>query len=207
MKLVTLLTTLPVVDIIAAFNSAYPDDKLTEEFYRERFLPVIRSKIIENKPGSSIIIDYIEERHDDPVDDHEHHNVSLMDDTGEVWGMSFVPWAELLGQEVVSRSHLDMTPAEAAAHVFWEMTWHGMEEAMEDRRDEVMDRLDEVMDAFDAAENSEEVGAPLSSMRPLSEFLDEMEAKLSDEERVVHEKFRKNFKSRRVYVNGKLTRG
>jgi len=51
------------------------------------------------------------------------------DDDPVAYGLSFVPWREWLGMTVVVRPPLRLTETEIVAHILWEMTYAGYDEA------------------------------------------------------------------------------
>jgi len=56
-----------------------------------------------------------------------------------------MPWCEWIAMEVKDADNHELPPAELAAHVFWELTWHGYtESAAENCRDRLMDRIEEL---------------------------------------------------------------
>jgi hypothetical protein len=61
-----------------------------------------------------------------------------------VCSMSFTPWEEWRELEVVDRTTPQQTPAQVAAHLYYEMTWFGFPEQTEVKRDELMDTMEEV---------------------------------------------------------------
>jgi hypothetical protein len=143
MKLIQLLTTVGVQDLCDAHNAyrEQPDGKyhLTPQWYRETFLPTIVNKVLENLPNSVLVLNYVETRHDDPVDDGNFFDVVMVDERCDRWSMSFMPWGQLLNMPVEDRTNLGLTDAQVAAHMLWELTWHGLEEEAEERRDELED--------------------------------------------------------------------
>lgn len=65
------------------------------------------------------------------------------------FSMSFVPWGEIVGQPVVVELGREPEPGEIAAHLFYEITWHGSEEEGNERFMDVLDRLEEVTRSLD----------------------------------------------------------
>lgn len=60
------------------------------------------------------------------------------------WALSFTAWGQWREMQVIQSEHDEpMSNLDLAAHIIEELTWHGLPEAQEQRRDEVMDRVEE----------------------------------------------------------------
>lgn len=103
--------------------------------------------------------------HANPVDELDWKGEPYPLDTR--WALGFTDWGKWREMEVIQNPHDDkMSDLDLAAHVIEELTWHGLPQAMEERRDELMDRVDEFHNAMETGD--------MSGFVTLDEFLDEM---------------------------------
>lgn len=102
--------------------------------------------------------------HENPVDELDYKGDPYPADTR--WALGFTSWAEWREMPVIQNPHdATMDPVTLAAHVIEELTWHGLPQAMEERRDELMDRVEEFHRATETGD--------MSGFTTLDEFLDE----------------------------------
>lgn len=141
MNVLQLLTTVPVPELVEAYNKLY-DGPLDARFYQNTFLPVIRNKVL-IKPSFEVVLNHYRMSHDDPCDDEERVDVLILEGTEE-FAMSFTPWGELLAAEVKCNIHYPVSLAEQAAYIFWEMTFYGMEEETIAAGDDLRDIVEEL---------------------------------------------------------------
>lgn len=206
-NVLSLLTTVSVPDFVIRYNELYssdPADSITEGYYSNVFLPIIKAKVLINTPYC-VHVDQVENRHDDPIDDTNEIEVTICQD-GTLFAMSFAPWGEVLAMPFRCGFTDDLV--DIAVHVFWELTWHGLETDMEERRDEVMDRIEEVERILDA--HKQEGGEPDEVPRGLT-TLDDFLEKWYDGETPEQKAERKaqsdtriaNYRTARRFRNGK----
>ena len=169
MKLIDLYTSVPPEEVTTAFLKAYPHDELELDFYKNVFLTLVITRGTVEK-DQMIAIDHYVSRHDDPVDDEESYSVSLLvpcagntdeniipsdlitiNDVEYIrYSMSFTAWDQLLGCEVLSLSDVPLSLAEQAAHIFYEMTWHGMESHSQEQHARLKERIGEFEEDMEA---------------------------------------------------------
>lgn len=68
-----------------------------------------------------------------------YYAVDGVDSKGQTWALDFTPWNEWAAMPVVDLTGEQLTTDQLAAHVLYEMSWHGTEESMEAKRDELTD--------------------------------------------------------------------
>lgn len=128
MKLIELLNTVPLPDVLREIEAEYTLDIYDFEGYQAAF-DELRATTANPSDGSSIIVSrYVE-------DGEGLWHVGLDDVDGKQYSLSFIPWADLLNHEVrikdcdrdggSDRNTVDLTPAQMLAHVLWEITFYG----------------------------------------------------------------------------------
>jgi hypothetical protein len=100
--------------IVDAHNSHYADGQVGQMslgWLTGVLLPLVQAKTLVDQPGSKMVLDHHRLEYDDPTDNETYFRVTHEDAHGKTWSSSFVPWDEQL-----------------AAHMIWELTWHGLED-------------------------------------------------------------------------------
>lgn len=129
-----------VVEAHNAFYATEEDDKPLPLEYYQKAIALMKTKVL-IETGMVVTVEHLVTLHDDPTDDTDEVHVGARID-GKEYSMSFIPWGEVLAAEY--ECGFDIPDTMIAAHIFWELTWHGMEMEMEERRDEITDRMDEL---------------------------------------------------------------
>ena len=88
----------------------------------------------------------------DTFSDKEYVHVDGIDAEDQIWALSFTSWGEWREMEVQDDTGLDLNISQIAGHLYYEITWHGWETAMEERRDELSDRITELNRSLDSGE-------------------------------------------------------
>ncbi len=204
MRVIQLLTSTDATKVVEAHNAFYGTDKdakpLPLEYY-QKAIALMKTKVL-IETGMVVTVDHLVTRHDDPVDDTDDVYVGARID-GEDYSMSFIPWGEVLAAEY--ECGFDISDAEIAAHIFWELTWHGMEMEMEERRDELTDRIDELDRDLAKLEEGEElphtyknIDDVWSSLFPNETEDDKARRRVELDRRVA------NYRTAKTYKNGIL---
>jgi hypothetical protein len=194
MRVLEYLTT--VSGIVETYNHLYPseDNPLTEAYYLAHYIPMFKNRVLLNS-DLVVVIDHYEYRYDDPVDNTSEYRVQAQYD-GEIFSMSFIPWGETLNAHVVDNTN--STDAEVAAHLFWEITFHGDEIDMEEARDSLLDQVEQLDRGNLKTYTLEEVEEMLFKDETISQREDRMARQ---------ERYRRNLKTMQVYRNGELFDG
>lgn len=129
-----LLDALSDTEILDALIAQYPDVAESREGYCKA-LTELRATVPAPKPDCGLLIRFINE------------NTGYFDltyvEAGEEYSPSFAPWAEMLGMPITSDT--DLEPAQIAAIMLWEVTFHGFSmEAVQRTADELKRIADEV---------------------------------------------------------------
>ena len=150
-----------VIDIINSADASaarkeyaahYSDDDLTPEAWA-RFRATMNSKIgVQGATGMRVVLRWVEEKwseHPGCGEDEEYVDVGGADDEADNWSLSFTPWGEWKLLPVEDRTGKGLTTDQIAAHLFYEITWHGSEEDASDRLIHVKDLADKAMDEIE----------------------------------------------------------
>ena len=213
MKVIQLLTTTAPKGVVECYNKAYPNYQTTEEEYRKRFLEVIKDKILE-RTSYVMEISHVKVEHDDPIDDKELIDVSLLID-GIRHSPSFQPWGVILGCELTCNIHFPFSREQQAAELYWELMFHGGEEESLDLKITLTDTVDQIKDTENGEDLPEGVFRipvlqPSASSKDSPDYsiLDAIFPDDTPEEKAARrldmDKMLVNHKTRREYINGVL---
>lgn len=146
MNIRQLITTASPHRVCEIYEQAYRDDGWNKvETYRE-FLDRI-GKLVPVSTGDHTVI--VKEVGD------EQWDVLMIDEKGDKYSLSLTPWEEWIAMKVeVGDMHVD----EAAAHVYWEMTWHGWPEGQEEVRDRLKDQMEKIERLMESGDDPEDHG-------------------------------------------------
>ena len=198
MNVIQLFTTVDPDALIAAHNELYPNTPMSMAFWHDRFMPLVRKKVLV-ETGMTIEIDHEKSIHDDQVDDDESYHTSVII-KGEPFSMSFIGWGEILAADVNCNVHFSFSLEHQAACIVWEMTWFGLEEEMIEKRDELDDRMTQLDRDLEEGDDK--------AFTTLDAFLDDFEGPKGTPKRDEHDarvqSMIANMKTLRFYKNGVL---
>ena len=134
--------------VVAFYARDYTrDDWCTTESFN-RFKAAFNSRVGVNRgDGMRVILRHVEDKwsqHPGCGEDEEYIDVGGTDAEGAHWSLSFTPWGEwkLLTVEDVTGKNL--TPDEIAAHLYYEITWHGWEEEGQEKLAGLLDQVEAI---------------------------------------------------------------
>ena len=96
------------------------------------------------------------------------------------WAVDMAPWEEWREMEVVDPTNR-LTTDQLAAHVFFEMTWHGWPEEIEEKKEKLLDTVEQLQRDLASGQPLEELGYTELTPERLEEWL-KREADQEDED-------------------------
>jgi hypothetical protein len=136
-----LFRTVPFGDVVAALKALYVD--IDEPSYRAAW-----DRIVMLEPTPSDLVCEIRRVLASEWNDEAYVDVHGLDADGQAWAIEFRPWSEWLSMPL-KVSGLDLTPAQALAHILWEMTF------VEYDQDTIQDEWSEIRERAEAAKRGE----------------------------------------------------
>lgn len=140
MTLSQLLHQTTLDDVLAAMKQLHPD---TSDNNLEGYTHVY-GDLQELQPSgdpATIRIERVVDTYDGETESYIH--IDKVTSDGEAWAADFCPWTDMLGFEVQDLA--DLSPAEQAAAILWEMTYHGWsQEQVGGKADALFSRVAEV---------------------------------------------------------------
>lgn len=134
----------------------YPNQKDGEEGYQKVWQKLLT---LQPKPNEMSVV--IQSELDD--EGEPWYNVSGIDLEGQTWAIEFEPWEEWLNMPVTWTGIAEMSMPEAMAHILWEMTFFGYDQAdIGEQKQNLIDLKDDAIEKYKRGE-----------LQTLDEFLDE----------------------------------
>lgn len=95
-----------------------------------------------------------------------------VNDPEQVWSMSMTDWGVWKEMEVEDETEKNLTEAELAAHIYYEMTWFGWPEQATEHRDNLMDQMEKIDRDFSGWKD----GDPMpEGYKDMSDFLKDLD--------------------------------
>lgn len=132
-----------VIDYISAadaqavcdeYRRCYPADGWSEPTAFEKFRKVLNDKVGE-QTDMRVVISWSSSEDGD-------YDVVGIDPDGQRWGLDLTSWSKWKLMEVEDQTGHNFSPDQIAAHLYYEITWHGWEEKAIDLRDRLEDQIE-----------------------------------------------------------------
>lgn len=190
MTVIQIMTQAKPCDVVGEYNTLFPESKTLTLRHYEDVLSQLRQIALVRCSDRLEIARYTT-KHDDPVDDENIVDVSLVDEEG-LFGLMGQPLGSILAAPVICDIE-DMSLAEKAAHLYREITFFGPLPERDIFEDSLRD-------------NVEKFERDTSSFKPLDDLLSSLfsqeelvEIELSAQRSIL------NRKTQKIFKNGKPT--
>lgn len=134
-------------EVFAEYLARYNDDGWANDETWGKFKALLNNRVLVNTTMRAILTEVHERWSEHPGcgEDEKHIDVSgENEEAGTHWGLDFTPWSEWKGMLVEDRTGLNLTISQVAAHLFYEMAWHGWEEDGVEKLAEIEDRVEAI---------------------------------------------------------------
>lgn len=147
MRVIEYLNGVEPAAVSAAYAAAYSDGDCSPDEFAQFVATMNRKICVSRTDGMRVILKHVIERwseHPGCGEDEDYIDVGGVDAEHSNWSLSFTPWGEWKLMEVEDASGKSLTPAEIAAHLYYEITWHGTEEDALERQTGLLDQVEAI---------------------------------------------------------------
>jgi hypothetical protein len=140
MKVIEIATQADPIRLLAEYQRAYDTlhghDVHTVARWRNEL-----KKVVPVRSDMKVVVRYTV---GEEADGGGYYDVSGEDDAADNWALDLSPWSEWRELEVIDRTGKGLNLDQLAAHLLYEMTWHGWPEEIEAISDGLRDQVEQI---------------------------------------------------------------
>jgi hypothetical protein len=159
MKVGQLINQADASEVARIYNETYNSGERNDGWgspevfdrFRERINFTIG--INEGDDQCKVVIEWVDQKWGGPNNDKYHDQYFHVGarrvlDPKQVYSLSMTDWGVWKEMEVEDETNKNLSTNELAAHIYYEMTWFGWPETMEEKRDSLIDMAEQVQRDF-----------------------------------------------------------